>query len=70
MILMRAAVLYGKVSHFSDELVKYNCPHRRREGACVGVRVKRHPFCILALDGVSGQDNVVMALLPGKYPRS
>jgi len=26
---MRAAVLHSKVSHFSDELVKYSCPSRR-----------------------------------------
>jgi hypothetical protein len=70
MILMRAAVLYSKVSHFSDELVKYSCSHRRREGACGGVQVQRHPFSTVALDGVSGKVHVVMALLLGKYPRS
>jgi len=65
---MRAAVLYRKVSHFSHELVKYNYPHRRREGACGGVQVKRHPFSILALDGVSGQVYVVTTLLLGEIP--
>ena len=39
---MRAAVLYNKVSNFSDGLVKYNCPYRRREGTRGGEQVKRH----------------------------
>jgi len=69
-ILMPAAVLLSKVSHFSDELVKYSCPHRRREGACGEVQVQRHPFCTMALYGVSGQVHVMTALLLGKYPRS
>jgi hypothetical protein len=69
-LTMRATVLYRKVSHFSDELVKYNCLHRRREGACGGVQVKRHTFSILVLDGVSDHVYVVTALLLGKYPRS
>ena len=41
---MRAAVLYSKVSHFSDEVVKYNCSHRRREGTCGVVQVTAAPI--------------------------
>ena len=45
MILVRAAVLHSKVSNFSDELVKYSRPHRRRDGACGGVQYSgTHPI--------------------------
>ena len=69
MILIRAAEFYRKVSHFSDGLVQHCCPSRHREGVCGGVQVQRHPFCTVALDGVSSQDRVVSAVLLGKYPR-
>ena len=65
----RAAVLYRKVSYFSDELLKYISPHRRLEAHVGGIQVQRHRFSSLALHGVSGQVNVVTALLLGKYPR-
>jgi hypothetical protein len=68
-ISIRAAVLYSKVSHFSDGLAKYSRPRRRCEGACGGVQVQRHPFRTSALDGVSGQVHVVTAVLLGKHPR-
>jgi hypothetical protein len=41
-ILMRSALLYSKVSHFSDRLVKYKCPFRCRERPRGGEQVERH----------------------------